>query len=450
MHARAGDVWMPAKRHVAIAILVSASLAGLLLASTAARTEIVAGILEYDTVRGGEGTVTYRFLALNNTYSFTSNRDVSLTLLTSLGTRDRNITFSMNLTSPVSMMVHNLEYGGTFDSWEEEQESGGIVTRLTQLWGAYVFVYFGGAFTSFTVAMPAPEKDNTTTSSSWARYNANGSWSLLDTVEGNGTVATTITPPGQSFFLSVFQVQRIPVEDPVDPDPVDPDPVDPDPVDEDPDLVQPGLFAQRLLATTTMLAVVAIVAAVAISMGRKSYQEHVKRQFTSSGAPAKHSLTIDEVFENENRNRIIDLVLERPGIHFNELLRETGLAPGNLVWHLEILQNYSVIGKKSVGQYVVYFPFYTTNPLSNINLELAKSKTTMDILKRIEDEPGIYANIIAKALSLDHKTVKYHVGKLTEKGLVTVKKAGRTNRLFPAVGNEDLEGPAPPGDPGQA
>ena len=38
-----------------------------------------------------------------------------------------------------------------------------------------------------------------------------------------------------------------------------------------------------------------------------------------------HRLSIDDVLENENRNKIIDLILNQPGIHYKELFRKVGV-----------------------------------------------------------------------------------------------------------------------------
>ncbi|MFX1393140.1 MAG: winged helix-turn-helix transcriptional regulator, partial [Promethearchaeota archaeon] len=144
-----------------------------------------------------------------------------------------------------------------------------------------------------------------------------------------------------------------------------------------------------------------------------------------------HRLTLEEVLENENRNKIIDLILEEPGIHFNELLRKTDLAAGNLVWHLDILETYKIIGKKRIANYIAYFPYYHKNPISNIDLTLSKSKLSLEILEMIEKEPGIWNNLITNRFKVDHKTTYYHIKKLVELGLIYIKKSGRKKKIYP-------------------
>ena len=174
---------------------------------------------------------------------------------------------------------------------------------------------------------------------------------------------------------------------------------------------------------------------ITILISKKDYFHYLRTRQTPIEKGA-HRLTLEEVLENENRNKIIDLILEEPGIHFNELLRQTGLAAGNLVWHLDILETYKVIGKKRISKFIAYFPYYQKNPISNLDIELSKSKLTLEILEMIEKEPGLWNNLITKRLKVDHKTIQYHVDKLKELGLINFKKDGRKKKIYPNLDSE--------------
>ena len=66
-------------------------------------------------------------------------------------------------------------------------------------------------------------------------------------------------------------------------------------------------------------------------------------------------LTIEDIFQNENRINIISQVLKSPGIHHNELLRKCNLQKGQLQWHLDILLKNNIIQKENQGQYTLYY-----------------------------------------------------------------------------------------------
>jgi predicted transcriptional regulator len=170
--------------------------------------------------------------------------------------------------------------------------------------------------------------------------------------------------------------------------------------------------------------------ALIVLMTKKDYIDRLKRRNVNINKGA-HRLDIEEVLENENRSKIIDLILEEPGIHFNELLRKTELAPGNLVWHLDILETYKVIKKKRVGNYVMFIPYYNKNPLSNIDLKLQKSELTLQILESIEDNPGIWNSKLTDEMEIHRKTIQYHIDKLIDLGLVYKKKEGSKKKIYP-------------------
>jgi len=177
------------------------------------------------------------------------------------------------------------------------------------------------------------------------------------------------------------------------------------------------------------------IGSLVILISKKDYFQYLKTR-TVPIEKGAHRLSLDEVLENENRNKIIDLILNEPGIHFNELLRKTGIAAGNLVWHLDILETYKVIGKKRVSNFIAYFPYYQKNPINNLNLKLSKSKLTLEILEMIEREPGLWNNLITKRMKVDHKTIQYHLDKLKDLNLVSIKKDGRKKKLFPNLDSE--------------
>ncbi|MFX1590765.1 MAG: winged helix-turn-helix transcriptional regulator, partial [Promethearchaeota archaeon] len=102
-----------------------------------------------------------------------------------------------------------------------------------------------------------------------------------------------------------------------------------------------------------------------------------------------------------------------------------------LVWHLDILLTYKVIGKKRLGNFIAYFPYYQKNPISNVDLKLQKSKLTLEILEMIEQKPGIWNNLITKTFKVDHKTIQYHLDKLVDLGLIKFEKEGRKKKIYP-------------------
>jgi len=164
----------------------------------------------------------------------------------------------------------------------------------------------------------------------------------------------------------------------------------------------------------------------------KEYRGYfIRKPFIQKG---KSYLTLKDIFENENRLNILKQILNNPGIHQNELMRNCNLQKGQLQWHLDVLLKHRIIKKEKYGQYTIYFPI--TSSIESIdafkNLP-TKSETTTKILKLIKNYPGISSSEISKKINLARNTVKYHIDKLSEDNLISLKEKGRKIELYSNV-----------------
>ena len=165
----------------------------------------------------------------------------------------------------------------------------------------------------------------------------------------------------------------------------------------------------------------------------KEYISYIRRRRSYTQSSNSY-LSLEDIFENENRLSIINQILRNPGIHHNELLRNCNLQKGQLQWHLDVLLKYRIIKKEKYGQYTIYFPI--TSSIESIDAfknQLIKSKTTTKILKLIQNYPGISSSEISKKINLARNTVKYHIDKLSEDNLIRLKENGRKIVLYPNV-----------------
>ncbi|MHA1479575.1 MAG: winged helix-turn-helix transcriptional regulator, partial [Promethearchaeota archaeon] len=142
-------------------------------------------------------------------------------------------------------------------------------------------------------------------------------------------------------------------------------------------------------------------------------------------------LSLADIFENENRLRIVTQILNNPGIHHNELQRSCDLQKGQLQWHLETLLKNNIIKKEKQGQYTIYFPITSSSEAINMyKSRLNKSKTTKNVFDIIIKNPGITSAEISRMLNLSRNSIKYHVDKLIEKQLIKLEKKGHTFELY--------------------
>ena len=355
----------------------------------------VNGYMKQDRIMGGEGWVNYTFFG-DNQLNLMSNVDLEVNLQFNAQLTNRQITFNINNSESASLTIDTAPYADQFQQQQVKQAR----LRYRNRWGSYIRIQSNVSIDAMEISVIKNNSQSVGTNNKWAKFDDTEGWLITETFESDSSVNTTILTSPTDIYLTVFS-----------------------PVDSSTTLIIIGSIVGVVIVSLTIL------------MSKAEYREFIRNRIIRQ--PAKYTLSIEDVLENENRSKIIDLILDSPGIHFNELLRETELSPGNLVWHLDVLETYHIIGKKNVGQYLVYFPLYDYNPMSNIDIKLAKSDTTLRILHMIEENPGTYANEIAEKLQLDHKTVKYHIEKLKENKLVDDKKVGRKKLLYPHLSIND-------------
>ena len=180
------------------------------------------------------------------------------------------------------------------------------------------------------------------------------------------------------------------------------------------------------------MVILIILSSTTILLSLKEYKN--KLEYRINIRTDASYLTLNDIFENENRQRIIRTILQNPGIHHNELLRNCHVQKGQLQWHIDVLLRNKIIKKEIYNQYSVYFPITKNiDDFELFNNGLAKAETRNKIYDIIKAHPGICASKIAGEINLARNSVKYHIDKLLNKDLIQQKRKGRKKLLFPSL-----------------
>jgi DNA-binding transcriptional ArsR family regulator len=372
-----------------------------------ARKETISGFSTQDIVQPNE-KVSYNFLN-NLTFEVSTNVLINLSIDYDNNLENRQTFFIVNNTNPISLNVSSKTNMQNFGVMQPPQSPHKGNFRYQYMYNCILKIRVNSTIENLTIRYRKIQQYgiNPDASYSLALYESSqDSWQIIETIDifnetsSENYLESSLVDlqPFNDYYITLYKVEMI---------------------QED---------WTWLIITGSVIIFAIITLVVAIS--KKDYFQYLRTR-TVPIEKGAHRLSLDEVLENENRNKIIDLILNEPGIHFNELLRRTGLAAGNLVWHLDILLTYKVIGKKRIGNFIAYFPYYQKNPISNVDLKLQKSKLTIEILEMIEKNPGMWNNLITKQFKVDHKTIQYHLNKLIELGLITFKKDGRKKKIYP-------------------
>ncbi|MFX0098846.1 MAG: winged helix-turn-helix transcriptional regulator [Candidatus Hodarchaeota archaeon] len=189
----------------------------------------------------------------------------------------------------------------------------------------------------------------------------------------------------------------------------------------------------------TAIAIPALIAVSILLISKHEYLRNVSLKVKGVNVPV-HRMSFERVVKNKIRSKILDLVLGQPGIHLNELMRKLELDSGAMNWHLQVLEDYKLIKRKKVGQYITFFPRIALEkdlPLMGEATMIMKNQKALKILYLLDEEGPKFQAELASILGVDKKTIRYH-GKILEKiGTIEFKQV--EGKKFHQITNKGKE-----------
>ncbi len=122
-------------------------------------------------------------------------------------------------------------------------------------------------------------------------------------------------------------------------------------------------------------------------------------------------------FRNENRCNIFNYIVEHPGKHFSDIMRQLNLTKRGLGYHLERLVGEGLIVSKSRG----IFKFYYLPGAEEIRQPLTPMQ--QEIMEIIKTEPATTEEV-AEVLDKSNKAVEYHIRNLFKMDAIVLKDNG--------------------------
>ena len=121
---------------------------------------------------------------------------------------------------------------------------------------------------------------------------------------------------------------------------------------------------------------------------------------------------------NENRCRIFNFIMQNPGHHFSDIMRELGLTKRGLGYHLEKMTDEGIVITQSKGIFKFYYPMGSKVEPKKLTPIQQKLVDTLRIKPATKE---ILGNIIGKS----PRAVHYHLKNLKEKGFVDQRMVGK-------------------------
>ena len=135
-------------------------------------------------------------------------------------------------------------------------------------------------------------------------------------------------------------------------------------------------------------------------------------------------------YVSENKLYIYKYIQNSPGVHLRKICRELGLAMGDTQYHLSILEKEGRIKSKIIGHHRHYYPVTISGEQNELILAFLRQETTRDILVYLMENPGSTQQALANFKNVSAPTIKWHMARLMESGLVIATRDGKVIKYF--------------------
>jgi predicted transcriptional regulator len=133
-------------------------------------------------------------------------------------------------------------------------------------------------------------------------------------------------------------------------------------------------------------------------------------------------LARDSALELDARRMAYYVINDSPGLHFREIQRRTGLAYGNLQYHLEFLVKHGLIVEEKGTEYSRFFTAHFRSLRERELISLLRQESIRRILLHLLETPGSRNRDIVAGVGLSASTVSWHMGRLLAAGAVTQER----------------------------
>ncbi|MDX1611236.1 MAG: winged helix-turn-helix transcriptional regulator [Candidatus Thermoplasmatota archaeon] len=131
-------------------------------------------------------------------------------------------------------------------------------------------------------------------------------------------------------------------------------------------------------------------------------------------------VTKDNVLENETRADLYDFLGEKPGTHLRGIADELDLSTTNVLWHLRKLEDADLVRSKKLEGYKVFYRVEggQEGKRRAMASSVLRNENAQSVLEYISAHPGAHQREIARALDVNHGTVRWHLRKMLNTDLL--------------------------------
>lgn len=123
--------------------------------------------------------------------------------------------------------------------------------------------------------------------------------------------------------------------------------------------------------------------------------------------------------EHEKRQQILQLIEDYPGMYYHRLIRNTGMSPGIVQYHLRVLERAGLVVSEQHGLQRLYFRAGRSHGLTVAKYQpLLRSELAARMAAVLATRGDATQNELAFELGVDRSIVSYHLRRLVQAQLV--------------------------------
>ncbi|MBW3583036.1 MAG: helix-turn-helix domain-containing protein [Euryarchaeota archaeon] len=132
------------------------------------------------------------------------------------------------------------------------------------------------------------------------------------------------------------------------------------------------------------------------------------------------------VLDNPVRRDMYAYIRQNPGVYLREISRTLDINPTNTTWHLRKLSEAELVRCQMANGLKLYYPLeggVKTKQTALIN-SILKNDNAKTIVAYLLAHPGSHQREIARALGVNHGTVRWHLKKLAAANIINEHRDG--------------------------
>ncbi len=149
-----------------------------------------------------------------------------------------------------------------------------------------------------------------------------------------------------------------------------------------------------------------------------------------------------EALRNPQRSMLYGYIRGNPGIHLKQLSEEFGMKTSSILWHMRKLESAELVSSDRVGGYRVFYAVEGGIEIRRVSRAITaiQNENARRIFQRVQSRPGSTTRQVSEALNIHGGTVRWHLRRLREHGLVDELVQENVSRFYNApLGDRALE-----------